>query len=91
MYIRQTTKKVKDKVYENYLLVESIMTPKGPRQITICSLSYFEGDCLLNPQAKRGYSRDKRFDAKQVVVGLVIDRDGFPKAHEIFFRKPKRL
>jgi len=46
--------------------------------------TYFEGMCLLNPQAKRGYSRDKRFDAKQVLVGLVIDRDGFPKAHEIF-------
>lgn len=46
--------------------------------------SYFEGDCLLNPQVKRGYLRDKRFDAKQVLLGLVIDRDGFPKAHEIF-------
>jgi len=46
--------------------------------------TYFEGMCLLNPQAKRGYSRDKRFDLKQVLVGLVIDRDGFPKAHEIF-------
>ncbi len=46
--------------------------------------TYFEGDCLLNVQAKRGYSRDKRFDAKQVLIGLVIDRDGFPKAHEIF-------
>src|SRR2546427_12757060 len=32
----------------------------------------------------RGYSRDKRSDCKQVVVGLVLDRDGFPKAHEIF-------
>jgi len=46
--------------------------------------TYFEGACLLNLQAKRGYSRDKRFDCKQVVVGLVIDRDGFPKTHEIF-------
>jgi transposase len=31
-----------------------------------------------------GYSRDKRPDCKQVVVGLVLDRDGFPKAHEVF-------
>jgi transposase len=46
--------------------------------------TYFEGQCLLNPQAKRGYSRDKRPDCKQVVVGLVIDRDGFPRAHEVF-------
>jgi transposase len=46
--------------------------------------SYFEGLAKRNPQAKRGYSRDKRPDCKQVVVGLVLDRDGFPKAHEIF-------
>ncbi|HEX2715655.1 MAG TPA: IS1634 family transposase, partial [Candidatus Acidoferrales bacterium] len=46
--------------------------------------TYFEGQAMVNPQAKRGYSRDKRPDCKQVVVGLVLDRDGFPKAHEIF-------
>jgi transposase len=46
--------------------------------------TYFEGEAVGNPQAKRGYSRDKRPDAKQVLVGLVLDRDGFPKAHEIF-------
>ena len=46
--------------------------------------TYFEGQCLANPQAQRGYSRDKRPDCKQVVVGLVLDRDGFPKAHEVF-------
>lgn len=46
--------------------------------------TYFEGAALGNPQAKRGYSRDKRRDCKQVLVGLVLDRDGFPKAHEIF-------
>ena len=46
--------------------------------------TYFEGQAKANPQAKRGYSRDKRPDCKQVVVGLVLDRDGFPKAHEIF-------
>jgi transposase len=46
--------------------------------------TYFEGLAELNSQAKRGYSRDKRPDCKQVLVGLVLDRDGFPKAHEIF-------
>jgi transposase len=46
--------------------------------------TYFEGQAKLNPQAKRGYSRDKRPDCKQVVVGLVLDRDGFAKAHEVF-------
>lgn len=46
--------------------------------------TYFEGQACKNPKAKRGYSRDKRPDCKQVVVGLVINRDGFPQAHEIF-------
>jgi transposase len=46
--------------------------------------TYFEGQAKANPQAKRGYSRDQRPDCKQVVVGLVVDREGFPKAHEIF-------
>lgn len=46
--------------------------------------TYFEGQAEANPQARRGYSRDKRPDCKQVVVGLVLDRDGFPKAHEVF-------
>ena len=46
--------------------------------------TYFEGQAAANPQAKRGYSRDKRPDCKQLVIGLVLDRDGFPKAHEVF-------
>src|SRR5947209_14070541 len=46
--------------------------------------TYFEGQAKANPQAKRGYSRDKRGDCKQVVIGLVLDPAGFPKAHEVF-------
>jgi hypothetical protein len=45
---------------------------------------YFEGIAAANPKAKRGYSRDHRPDCKQVVVGLVVNRDGFPIAHEVF-------
>lgn len=46
--------------------------------------TYFEGLAERNSQARRGYSRDQRPDCKQVVVGLVLNGDGFPKAHEIF-------
>jgi len=45
--------------------------------------TYFEGRARANPKAKRGYSRDKRPDCKQVVVGLAVNRDGFPLAHEV--------
>jgi transposase len=46
--------------------------------------TYFEGQCRLTSQARRGYSRDQRPDCKQILVGLVLDREGFPKAHEVF-------
>jgi transposase len=46
--------------------------------------TYFEGQAESNPQAQRGYSRDQRPDCKQVLVGLVLDGEGFPKAHEVF-------
>jgi transposase len=46
--------------------------------------TYFEGVCARNPKAKRGYSRDHRPDCKQVVVALVINRDGFSITHEVF-------
>lgn len=46
--------------------------------------TYFEGQCSSNEKAMRGYSRDNRPDCKQVVVGLVLNRDGFPMAHEVF-------
>jgi len=46
--------------------------------------TYFEGQAARTPKAKRGYSRDHRPDCKQVVVGLVLNREGFPRAHEIY-------
>ena len=46
--------------------------------------TYFEGLAKRNDKAKRGYSRDHRPDCKQVVVGLVVNRDGFPITHEVF-------
>ena len=46
--------------------------------------TYFEGQCARNAKAKRGYSRDHRPDCKQVVVGLVVNREGFPITHEVF-------
>ena len=43
--------------------------------------TYFEGLAEDNDLAKRGYSRDHRRDCKQVVLALVVTRDGFPLAH----------
>lgn len=46
--------------------------------------TYFEGLAENNPQAKRGHSRDKRSDCKQVCIGLVVTREGLPLAYEVF-------
>jgi transposase len=46
--------------------------------------TYFEGLAEGNPQAQRGYSRDHRPDCRQVCIGLVVTRDGFPLAYEVF-------
>jgi len=43
--------------------------------------TYFEGLAEANDLAARGYSRDHRRDCKQVVLALVVTRDGFPLAH----------
>src|SRR6516165_3759002 len=43
--------------------------------------TYFEGLAEGNELAAHGYSRDHRRDCKQVVVALVVTRDGFPLAH----------
>ena len=37
-----------------------------------------------NELAQRGYSRDHRSDCKQIVVALVVTKDGFPLAHRTF-------
>ncbi len=46
--------------------------------------TYFEGQCQANPMAKRGYSRDKRSDCKQVCIGLVVSKCGMPLGYEVF-------
>ncbi|MBW1688752.1 MAG: IS1634 family transposase [Deltaproteobacteria bacterium] len=46
--------------------------------------TYFEGEARRNPQAKRGYSRDKRPDCKQICIALVVTTDGMPLGFEVF-------
>ena len=46
--------------------------------------TYFEGAAEANPMAQRGHSRDHRPDCKQVCLGLVVTRDGYPLGYELF-------
>jgi transposase len=81
-----------DRLHPNRVAIEQALVKRErnlfnlDRTVFLYDLTstYFEGKALANPKAKRGYSRDKRPDCKQVIVGLVINRDGFPMAHEVF-------
>ena len=46
--------------------------------------TYFEGQCSANPMAQRGYSRDSRPDCPQVVIALVVTKEGYPVGYEVF-------
>lgn len=43
---------------------------------------YFEGEQA--EMAVKGYSRDHRPDADQIVIGLIMNNDGLPIAHHVF-------
>ncbi|HEX7474583.1 MAG TPA: IS1634 family transposase [Dehalococcoidales bacterium] len=47
--------------------------------------TYFESNPPFPEYDKRkfGYSRDKRFDCVQVVIGLIVTPEGFPLAYEV--------
>jgi len=46
--------------------------------------SYVEGHADWSELLKRGYSRDKRGDCKQIVIGLVVTGEGFPVTFRVF-------
>ena len=81
-----------DRLYPNRAAIEAALVRRERSLFNLqptvffydLTSTYFEGQALANAKAKRGYSRDHRADCKQVVVGLVIGREGFPLAHEIF-------
>lgn len=46
--------------------------------------TYFEGVCKKNDKSQRGMSKEKRFDAPLLSIGLVLDSEGFLIRHDIF-------
>ena len=70
MYLRKSSRTYKGRTYSNYLLVESVLTPQGPRQKIICSL----GDLSPRPKqewlalARKLEALEKKYDAQFKVV-----------------------
>jgi len=75
MYIRRSTRTYKGKTYTNYVLVEAVQTPKGPRQKTICSL----GDLSPRPREewlKLAHKLEHALVGQgELLAGAVLPRD----------------
>lgn len=80
MFLRRIKIHKDGKRHEYWALVESVRTERGPRHHVVA----FEGEEAKNPQAQRGYSRDKRSDCKQVCIALVVTTEGIPFGYEVF-------
>src|SRR6266849_5455976 len=74
MYIRKSSRTYNGKTYFNYVLVESVLTHKGPRQKVICSL----GDLRPRPRAEWLELAPKLASA---LSGQPDLRDGAESAH----------
>jgi len=48
------------------------------------SVVYFGGGERADSLLDYGYSKEKRFDLKQVIVGVLMTKDGIPIGHEVY-------
>jgi transposase len=60
--------------------------PEGELVFYDITSTWFEGDrSLVEGDIRRfGYSRDGRFDRRQVTIGVVMGEDGIPLCHHVF-------
>lgn len=73
----------KDRVEEElFFNVRNIFNLKLDLVFWDTTTTYFEGQ---GPEmAQEGYSKDHRPDKRQVVIGVLMTKDGFPVAHQVF-------
>lgn len=85
--------RIADKLLEHQVAIESHLAAKEAtllklkRTVYLYDLSntYFEGQMLDNPKAKRcKNSKEKRTDAPLLAFGMVLDLAGFPIFHKTF-------
>lgn len=57
-----------------------------PTTVTLYDLTntYFEGEMVGNPEARRGHSKEKRTDCPLVTLGLILDGSGFVRRSRMF-------
>jgi len=76
---------VMDRLEKNFYSVQENLTEEDPEPTLFLydtTSTYFEGTDA--EEGEYGYSKDKRWDRHQIVVGLVTDEEGLPKALEVW-------
>jgi transposase len=77
--------KVKDKIEEQlFSRLVGLFDLRVDLVLYDLTSTYVEGQANWSQLLKRGYSRDKRGDCKQVVIGLVVTGEGFPVTFRVF-------
>jgi transposase len=70
------------------LIAKAVLDPKESVDMVFYDITstYFEGDKSIQDDDLRryGYSRDHREDRRQVVIGLIMTRNGIPLCHHVF-------
>lgn len=62
---------------------ENLFQPNFDVLLYDLTSTYFECDPPTEGKRKFGYSRDKRSDCVQVIIALIVTREGFPLAYEV--------
>jgi transposase len=84
--------KISDKLLQHQPALETFLGAQEQtlfdlnRSIVLYDLTntYFEGQCIQNPKAQFGRSKEKRSDCPLVTLGLVLDGNGFPLSSQVF-------
>ena len=74
-----------DKLEDNFYSVQkNLMEEEAEPTLFLydTTSTYFEG--TKDEEGEYGYSKDKRWDRHQIVIGLVTGKDGVPKALEVW-------
>jgi transposase len=86
--LRAMDRLIESKEKAEPLIAKRLLPQGGPVDLVFYDITstYFEGDrSLADDDIRRyGYSRDGRFDKRQVVIGMVVTPEGIPLCHHVF-------
>jgi hypothetical protein len=84
--------RVSDKLLQNKEIIENLLFARIRSLFSLretvalydLTNTYFEGEMKNNIKAKRGFSKEKRFECPLLTLGLVLDGSGFIKKSKMF-------